>query len=61
MATGWGRDTWGSGPWGGTAVSVSVTGVAGTSAVGSVSIVEGVGVTVVLLFLGLQELLQLAQ
>ena len=41
MATGWGRDTWGDGPWGATAVSVSLSGVAGTSALGDESSVTG--------------------
>ena len=35
MATGWGRSTWGDGPFGATAVSVAVTGLAGTTALGA--------------------------
>ena len=41
--TGWGRSTWSSGTWG-EAFPVSVTGLAGTGAVGSVT------VTLVLMF-----------
>ena len=42
MSTGWGRGTWGQGPWGqpiAVPVSVSVTGIAITSGLGSVSVV----------------------
>ncbi len=48
MAAGYGRDTYGSGKYGQAIVdiTVSVTGVAGTGAVGSVTITEGSGVTV---------------
>ena len=40
MSVGWGRSTWGTGPWGQPAsvsVSVNVSGVAGTSALGSIT------------------------
>ena len=43
---GYGRGGWNSGPYGQTDTSISVTGVVGTSAVGSVTIVEGTGITV---------------
>ena len=49
MAAGYGRDTYGSGDYGeptSVDITVSVTGVAGTGAVGSVTITEGSGVTV---------------
>ena len=37
---GWGRSTWGNGPWGQPAVTlVNVTGVAGTSALGSETVI----------------------
>ena len=42
--SGWGRSTWGSGPWGQPAVvnvSVNLTGVAITSAIGSLTVVAG--------------------
>ena len=41
MATGWGRSTWGDGPFGATAVSVAVTGLAGTTTLGNESSVTG--------------------
>ena len=41
--TGWGRSTWGSGTWG-EAFPVSVTGVAGTGGVGSVTGEIGISV-----------------
>ena len=41
MATGWGRSTWGDGPFGATAVSVAVTGLAGTTALGNEASVTG--------------------
>ena len=43
--TGWGRSTWGSGAWG-EAVPVTVTGVAGTSALGSVTVTGDANVSV---------------
>jgi len=41
VATGWGRSTWGDGPFGATAVSVAVTGLAGTTTLGNESSVTG--------------------
>ena len=52
MASGYGRDTYGSGKYG-QPTSIEVTGVAGTGAVGSVTITEGSGVTVSVTGIGL--------
>ena len=41
MSVGWGRSTWGAGPWGqphSVPISFTISGVAGTSALGSVSV-----------------------
>jgi len=43
--TGWGRNTWSSGTWG-QAFPVSVTGIAGTGAVGSVTVLINIDVSV---------------
>ena len=43
--TGWGRGTWSEGPWD-SAIPVTVTGVAGTGAVGSVGIVAEANIPV---------------
>jgi len=42
--SGWGRGTWSSDIWGGTSVSVGVTGVSGTTSVGSVSVAISINV-----------------
>ena len=39
MATGWGRSTWGSDKWGVTSAIFAVTGVAGTLALGTESLI----------------------
>ena len=39
MSVGWGRGAWGSDVWGGISVSVSVTGLSATSALGNETVV----------------------
>jgi len=42
--TGWGRGTWGEGPWS-EPIPVTLTGVAATSALGTVSVVAKANIT----------------
>jgi hypothetical protein len=41
MATGWGREGWGTDIWGGTSVSITLTGLEATSALGTLTSVTG--------------------
>ncbi len=41
MATGWGRQGWGTDIWGGTSVSITLTGLQSTSALGNLTSVTG--------------------
>ena len=45
MSNGWGRSTWNSGQWGGTPASVTLTGLAGTTALGSETVSGDANVT----------------
>jgi hypothetical protein len=38
VATGWGRQGWGTDIWGGTSVSITLTGLQATSALGTLSV-----------------------